>query len=83
MSEHEIEDTFNGAEAPQDEQQEASTEAAVEEMTAAEGYPAETADGGVVRIVEKRRDGQNQEILVDADGGAWTARAHDSKLEAA
>lgn len=45
------------------------------------GYPAQTADGKTVLIVEKRREGQETEVLVDSDGGEWVLHAQNQTLE--
>jgi hypothetical protein len=69
MSEEQLEDTFDTAEAPVD------VEAEAAEMAAADGYPAETVDGQLVRITEKRPDPQAGTILVDTDGNTYTTEA--------
>lgn len=48
-----------------------------EAMAAEDGYPAETADGNLVMIVEKRPTAQGTVILVDADGNEYDTSTVD------
>lgn len=69
MSEEQIEDTFEHlTEAPVATEKEAEMEAAAEALAESDGFPAELADGTIVRIVDK--DGP---YSVDADGNKYVA----------